>query len=233
MFLPLLLFDCDGTLVDSEPLLAEEMATGLNAVGLPFVVSDYMGEFRGARFRRIVAELQDRYGAVPRDQLEVMEKAMRANLAIRLTHELTTIDGAREALDQLSDYPRAVVSNGPEKKIVNALATTDLDRYFNNDLFSGYAANCWKPEPGLHLHAAHAMGFAAEDCIAIDDALVGVKAALDAGMTVIHLNRFPDAEKTPQGAIMIAHMHQLPATIHQLTREKWGHSKPLKRYKGA
>lgn len=233
MFLPLLLFDCDGTLVDSEPLLAEEMAIGLNAVGLPFVVSDYMGEFRGARFRRIVAELQKRYGVVAPDQLEIMEDAMRANLATRLSNELTTIDGAREALQQLSDYPRAVVSNGPEKKIVNALATTTLDGCFNGHIFSGYAANCWKPEPGLHLHAAHNMGFDATDCIAIDDALVGVKAALDAGMTVIHLNRFPDAEKTPKDAIMINNMYQLPATIHQLTREHWGNSSNLKRYKGA
>ena len=233
MFLPLLLFDCDGTLVDSEPLLAEEMAIGLNAVGLPFVVSDYMGEFRGARFRRIVAELQKRYGVVAPDQLEIMEGAMRANLATRLSNELTTIDGAREALQQLSDYPRAVVSNGPEKKIMNALATTTLDGYFNGHIFSGYAANCWKPEPGLHLHAARNMGFDATDCIAIDDALVGVKAALDAGMTVIHLNRFPDAEKTPKNAIMINNMYQLPATIHQLTRAHWGNSTNLKRYKGA
>ncbi|MFO7908966.1 HAD-IA family hydrolase [Vreelandella aquamarina] len=232
MFLPLLLFDCDGTLVDSEPLLAEEMAIGLNAVGLPFVVSDYMGEFRGARFRRIVAELQKRYGAVSREQLEIMEGAMRANLATRLSNELTTIDGAREALQQLSDYPRAVVSNGPEKKIINALTTTALGDYFNGHLFSGYAANCWKPEPGLHLHAAHSMGFDAADCIAIDDALVGVKAALDAGMTVVHLNRFPDAEKTPSGAVMINSMYQLPATIHQLTSDRWGNSTNLKRYKG-
>lgn len=233
MFLPLLLFDCDGTLVDSEPLLAEEMAIGLNAVGLPFAVSDYMGEFRGARFRRIVAELQQRYGAVAPDQLEIMENAMRSNLALRLANELTTISGAREALQQLGDYPRAVVSNGPETKIRNALHTTALDVYFNGHLFSGYTANCWKPEPGLHLYAAHSMGFPAHDCIAIDDALVGVKAALDAGMTVIHLNRFPEEETTPPDAIMINSMQQLPDTIRQLTHDRWRHPTTFKCYKGA
>ncbi|MCL7931456.1 HAD-IA family hydrolase [Halomonas llamarensis] len=221
MFLPLLLFDCDGTLVDSEPLLAEEMAIGLNAIGLPFAVSDYMGEFRGARFRRIVAELQKRHGEVAADQLNIMESAMRANLAERLASKLTTIPGAREALNQLSAYPSAVVSNGPENKIRTALHTTGLSEHFGERLFSGYTANCWKPEPCLHLHAASIMGFAARDCIAIDDALIGVQAALEAGMTVIHLNRFPDAEITPEGAIMISSMHQLPTIVEHLTRQQW------------
>ena len=221
MPLPLLLFDCDGTLVDSEPLLAEEMATGLNSVGLPFATTDYLGEFRGARFRRIVAELQQRYGDVDPDRLERMEITMRANLATRLAQELTTIPGAREALDILSSYPSAVVSNGPESKILTALEATGLNHYFGKRFFSGYTANCWKPEPCLHLHAASIMGYAARDCIAIDDALVGVRAALQAGMTVIHLNRFPDAEETPENAIMISNMYQLPAVVERLTREYW------------
>ncbi|MGO2148526.1 MULTISPECIES: HAD family hydrolase [Halomonas] len=221
MPLPLLLFDCDGTLVDSEPLLAEEMSIGLNAVGLPFVPADYLGEFRGARFRRIVAELQQRYGEVDPDQLALMEGAMRANLANRLAEELTLIPGAREALDNLSAYPSAVVSNGPETKIRTALQATGLNDYFGHRLFSGYTANCWKPEPCLHLHAASIMGYSAHDCIAIDDALVGVRAALEAGMTVIHLNRFPDAEETPENAIMISNMYQLPTVIERLYQKAW------------
>ncbi|WP_386081447.1 HAD family hydrolase [Vreelandella sp. F11] len=221
MPLPLLLFDCDGTLVDSEPLLAEEMASGLNSVGLPFASSDYLGEFRGARFRRIVAELQKRFGEVDPEQLDRMEASMRANLASRLAQELTTIPGAQEALDTLSAYPSAVVSNGPESKIHTALEATGLSRYFGKRFFSGYTANCWKPEPCLHLYAASIMGYSAHDCIAIDDALVGVRAALQAGMTVIHLNRFPDAETTPENAIMISNMYQLPAVVERLTREYW------------
>lgn len=221
MPLPLLLFDCDGTLVDSEPLLAEEMAIGLNSVGLPFKSTDYLGEFRGARFRRIVAELQQRYGNVDEDQLASMEHTMRTSLANRLTSELKAIPGAHESLEILNNYPSAVVSNGPESKIHTALQATGLASYFGKRLFSGYTANCWKPEPCLHLHAASIMGFPASNCIAIDDALVGVRAALQAGMTVIHLNRYPDAETTPEGAIMISNMYQLPAVVERLTHEKW------------
>lgn len=217
MLLPLLLFDCDGTLVDSEPLLAEEMATGLKAVGLPFCAADYLTEFRGVRFRHIVAQLQERYGHVPAARLKSMEDTMRANLTRRLAAELTPIDGAPGALKRLAAYPGAVVSNGAESKIRAALHATQLGHYFGEHLFSGYAVNCWKPAPCLHLHAARAMGYAPGNCIAIDDALVGIHAALAAGMTAIHLNRFPHAETTPENAIMIRHMDELADVVESLT----------------
>ena len=211
-----LLFDCDGTLVDSEPLLAAEMATSLSRLGLPFQASDYVGEFRGSRFRNIVAVLESRYGSVDPLHLAETESAMRSSLNRRLETELVAIDGACEALMSLNDYPSGVVSNGPENKIHTSLKTIGFADFFGSRLYSGYTANYWKPDPRLYLHAAAAMGFEPEDCIAIDDALVGVKAALDAGMTVVHLNRFPDAEMTPEGAIMISNMYQLPTVIENL-----------------
>ncbi|MCC5882286.1 MAG: HAD-IA family hydrolase [Halomonas sp.] len=215
-----LLFDCDGTLVDSEPLLAAEMAACLTRLGLPFQASDYIGEFRGSRFRNIVAELEERYGGVDPQQLAETETEMRSNLNRRLETELAAIAGAREALMSLLDYPCGVVSNGPENKIRTSLQAIGFADFFETRLFSGYTANCWKPDPRLYLHAAAAMGFDPEDCVAIDDALVGVKAALDAGMTVIHLNRFPDAEETPEGAIMISSMFQLPTVIENLAHAR-------------
>lgn len=214
-----LLFDCDGTLVDSEPLLADEMATALNAVGLPFQATDYIGEFRGARFRRIVAELESRHGRVDPKVLGPLETSMRANLDRRLATELIPIEGATEALAALSDFPMGVVSNGPENKIRTSLVATGLDTLFGDHLFSAYTANCWKPDPCLYLHAAHEMGYPPEHCLAIEDSVVGVKAALDAGMLVVHLNRFPDVEITPEGAIMITSMFQLPSVVSRLSRD--------------
>ncbi|MGQ4878268.1 HAD family hydrolase [Billgrantia sp. LNSP4103-1] len=215
-----LLFDCDGTLVDSEPLLADEMAASLTRLGLPFQASDYVGEFRGSRFRNIVAVLEGRHGSVDPMHLAATEAEMRSNLNRRLETELSAITGAREALMALIDYPCGVVSNGPENKIRTSLKTIGFADFFGSHLYSGYTANCWKPDPRLYLHAAQAMGFDPEDCIAVDDALVGVKAALDASMTVIHLNRFPDAEETPEGAIMISSMYQLPTVIENLAHAR-------------
>lgn len=214
-----LLFDCDGTLVDSEPLLADEMASALNAVGLPFEAGDYIGEFRGARFRRIVAELESRHGPVDAQALEPLETAMRANLNRRLATELTTITGATEALAALADYPMGVVSNGPVNKIHTSLVATGLDTLFGDRLFSAYSANCWKPDPRLYLHAAREMGYPPERCLAIEDSVVGVRAALAAEMTVVHLNRYPDVEETPEGAIMITSMFQLPTVVARLIRD--------------
>ncbi|MEQ6890171.1 HAD-IA family hydrolase [Halomonas sp. CS7] len=211
-----LLFDCDGTLVDSEPLLADEMSSSLTEAGLPFRTSDYMGEFRGARFRRIVAALEQRYGSVDPERLDALECRMRANLNRRLASELIAIDGAAEALAALSHHPMGVVSNGPENKIRTSLDATGLSAMFGDHLFSAYTAQCWKPDPCLFHHAASRMGFAAEECVVIDDAMVGVRGALAAGMTVIHLNRFPDVEQTPAGAIMISNMFQLPTVIAHL-----------------
>lgn len=214
-----LLFDCDGTLVDSEPILAAEMSANLSALGLPFTPSDYMGEFRGARFINIVTELQRRHGAVDPDALRHGEATMRSRLAERLASEVTPLPGVREALNALASYPRAVVSNGPEVKIRTGLSTSGLSDYFGDRLFSGYTAQCWKPDPCLYLHAATLMGYEARECVAIDDSIVGVKAALAAGMQVIHLNRFPDVETTPEGAIQISNMHQLPTVIAHLAHE--------------
>lgn len=212
-----LLFDCDGTLVNSEPLLAEEMSTALNGVGLPFQPSDYMGEFRGARFRHIVATLEHRYGSVDPERLAPLEATMRANLDRRLATELTPIDGAPQALATLAGYPKGVVSNGPERKIRTSLAATGLAEAFGERLFSAYTANCWKPDPRLYLFAAHALGFRPEECLVIEDSVVGVRAGQAAGMTVVHLNRFPDVEETPEGAIMITSLYQLPTVVAALT----------------
>lgn len=217
---PCLLFDCDGTLVDSEPLLADEMASALSGIGLPFLSSEYIGEFRGTRFRHIVAELQRRHGQVDTDELTVMEGEMRRRLMHRLETELTPLPGVSEALAALSGYSMAVVSNGAEAKVRTSLASSGLAEHFGDRIYSGYTARCWKPDPSLFLYAADLMGHAPDDCVAIDDSIVGVKAALAAGMTVVHLNRYPDAEETPEGAIMISSMFQLPTVVASLTRSR-------------
>lgn len=212
-----LLFDCDGTLVDSEVLLAEVMSGILPDFGLPFSASQYMEEFRGVRFQTIVTTLEKRFQPLTEDQAATLEAGMRARMEARMRAELTPIPGIPEALAQLSGYAKAVVSNGPERKIRCAMESTGLGHYFKGNLFSAYTLNVWKPDPALYLKAASAMGYAPEQCIVIDDAAVGVAAGLAAGMQVIHINHFPDKEATPSGAAGIQHAHELPAVITRLT----------------
>jgi HAD superfamily hydrolase (TIGR01509 family) len=122
----------------------------------------------------------------------------------------------REALDALGSLPRCVASNGPETKIRRALDSTGLRGFFGDNIYSAYTVGSWKPAPGLFLHAGRDMGFEPGECIVIDDAQVGVRAALAAGMRVVHINRFADLEPTPAGAIGIRDMRELPAAIEKL-----------------
>lgn len=211
-----LLFDCDGTLVDSETLLADVMGDVLPEYGLPFTARQYMAEFRGVRFHTIVHTLEERFQALEETRLIQLEAAMRARMEARMQAELLAIEGMPDALAQLAHHPKAVVSNGPERKIRCALACTQLTHHFAGNLFSAYTLNVWKPDPQLYLKAAAAMGYAPQQCVVIDDAAVGVQAGLAAGMHVIHLNHFPEEEATPAGAIGIHHASELPGVLTRL-----------------
>ncbi|MFG6666865.1 HAD family hydrolase [Halomonas sp. HNIBRBA4712] len=208
-----LLFDSDGTLVDSEILLAEVMGELLPEFGLPFSARQYMDEFRGVRFQTIVNELEARFKPLTPDRFDQLEADMRARMETRMRAELEPIKGMPAALDALAHHPKAVVSNGPERKIRCALESTGLEHHFAGRLFSAYTLNVWKPDPELYLKAAAAMGYPPEACVVIDDAAVGVQAGLDAGMQVIHLNHFPDEETTPEGATEIHHAEELPGVV--------------------
>ncbi|WP_163558960.1 HAD-IA family hydrolase [Halomonas sp. NO4] len=211
-----LLFDSDGTLVDSEILLAQVMAETLPRFGLPFTAEQYMAEFRGVRFLTIVLELESRHVTLDATQRQQLEDRMRERMEARMRAELQAIAGIPEALAALAHHPKAVVSNGPERKIRCAMESADLAAHFGDNLFSAYSLGVWKPDPDLYRQAAAAMGHSPERCVVIDDADVGVMAGLEAGMQVIHLNHFPEREATPPGAIAIHHARELPAAIARL-----------------
>lgn len=211
-----LLFDSDGTLVDSEILLAEVMGEILPAFGLPFSARQYMEEFRGIRFKTIIEALEDRHGALVDGHYPAMEDEMRDLMERRMRAELRPVAGMPAALEALAAHPKAVVSNGPERKIRCAMESTGLAPHFGDHLFSAYTLQVWKPDPALYRQAAAAMGQAPERCVVIDDAAVGVEAGLAAGMQVVHLNHFPEEEATPDGAITIRHASELPGVIARL-----------------
>ena len=214
-----LLFDSDGTLVDSEVLLAEVMAEVFPCFNLPFTTIQYMQEFRGVRFLTIVLELERRHQSLSDSQRDAMETAMRDLMEARMREHLLPIDGMRQALENLQDYPCAVVSNGPERKIHCAMESVDFTHHFGGNVFSAYTLGVWKPDPALYLKVAETMGYPSERCVVIDDTAMGVEAGLKAGMQVIHLNHFPDNEATPDGAIALFHAKDLPQVIARLAAQ--------------
>ncbi|OHV10536.1 HAD-IA family hydrolase [Kushneria phosphatilytica] len=213
-----LIFDCDGTLVDSEPLLASALEHSLTKAGLPFEARRYMEEFRGVQFARILAAMEQEHGMQLSDEhRESTENTMRIRLEDHMRASLEPIEGVETTLATL-DQPCCVASNGPLRKIRLSMETSGLGRFFGDRLFSAYEIGTWKPDPGLYRHAGEVMGFNPERCVVIDDAPVGVEAGMAAGMHVVHLNRFSDRESTPEGAWPIERFDQLPEVIARLQR---------------
>lgn len=213
-----LLFDCDGTLVDSEPLLADALADTFTAMGLPFTADDYLHRYRGTRFHTILERLEAFYQRPAQldRPLNEVEADMRVALLSRIEHSLKMIEGVPEALEALQKFPCGVASNGPLSKIRLSMRVSGLANHFGEHLYSAYEVGHWKPDPGLFLAAANGLGVPPARCIVIDDAQVGVDAGLAAGMQVIHYLHHPD-EPTSAGAHRLLHTRDLPALVATLT----------------
>lgn len=213
-----LIFDCDGTLVDSEPLLADEIATAFTSLGFPFVPDDYLHIYRGTAFLSILDQLQTRHGPVPvtPEQAAKAEADMRVRLLKRMETDMGLIDGAEEALEALKEIPHCIASNGPGNKVRLSMKVTGLGRYFGDRLYSGYDLKCWKPDPGLFLKAAKDLGSRPDHCIVIDDAVVGVRAGLAAGMHTLHFKPNHPDEVTPEGAETLYDLRDLPTVVTRL-----------------
>lgn len=215
-----LIFDCDGTLVDSEPLLADEIAIAFTSLGFPFEPDDYLQIYRGTAFLSILDQLQIRHGPLPvtAENAAKAEADMRVRLLKRMETDMGLIKGAEEALEALADIPHCIASNGPGNKVRLSMKVTGLGHYFGDHLYSGYDLKCWKPDPGLFLKAAKALGSLPKHSIVIDDALVGVQAGLAAGMHTLHFKPNHPNEITPEGAIALYDLRDLPAIVTCLMR---------------
>jgi len=175
-----LIFDLDGTLVDSERLgfqALKEMLPDMSE-DVPALV----GRYRGWRLATVLGDIEKTFGwTLPED----FEQRYRVRLNRLFDAELEAFPGAHDALAGL-DAPKCIASSGPRAKIERSLSLTGLARFFGDDVFSAYELGVWKPDPGLFLHAAENMGAAPEDCIVIEDSEVGLMAAAAAGMTAVH-----------------------------------------------
>lgn len=209
----LLIFDCDGTLVDSEMLCNRAMETCLEQVGIVESASSLLARYRGAKLSGILADIGDRHArALPSGFME----RYRDEVSRLFTKHLKPTDGVGEALVQLSN-PRCVASSGPLAKICQALQVTDLARHFGEHIYSSYEIQSWKPDPGLFLEAARAEKFQPSECIVVEDSMLGVEAARRAGMVFLLYD--PDGRyesvPVPDGGRRFLSMSWLPAMIKQ------------------
>ncbi|MXW50941.1 MAG: HAD-IA family hydrolase [Gammaproteobacteria bacterium] len=173
-----IIFDCDGTLVDSELLCNRALVMMLCQYGIKEDENDLTKRFRGGKLAEILSALEERHQVKFNEQFV---DEYRAQVDALFVDHLQPIDGVVEVLDKLS-IPFCVASNGPRAKIQRALSLTGLSRYFGNNVFSSYEIGSWKPDPTLFLHASAAMNVNPEECLVVEDSEAGILAANRAEM---------------------------------------------------
>lgn len=175
------IFDCDGTLVDSETISLAILVECVAEHGLQVSHEEAMERFAGHELAVVFKEFEERLGRkLPDDFLD----SFRARQLSVLEERVQPIDGADELLAAMS-LPFCVASNAPLNKINLCLTSTGLIRHFDqSEIFSAYQINAWKPAPDLFLMAAESLGVAPENCAVVEDSVFGLKAGLAAGMQV-------------------------------------------------
>ena len=181
----LVIFDCDGVLVDSEAISSAVLAHSLTEHGLPTTPAEARRDYEGLLLRDIDARAAAKLGrALPEDWIERFQSE-RSDVFRR---ELEPIAGAGEAVEAIrtAGIPACVASQGKLEKTRLSLELTGLDRLFSDDvLFSAWSVKRGKPFPDVFLHAAEAMGADAHRCVVVEDSVLGVTAAVAAGMHVL------------------------------------------------
>lgn len=178
----LVIFDCDGVLIDSEAITSRIEHQALRNSGCRLSMEDYLDRSLGVTeedllWKNIAAEwdvvLPDGFGDRLRDRI-----------CKALAEELLPIKGVREALSALP-YESCVASGATPERLRLTLGVTGLAERFAGKCFSGAMVARGKPSPDVFLLAAERMGFRPGDCIVVEDSINGVRAAVSAGMTVL------------------------------------------------
>jgi HAD superfamily hydrolase (TIGR01509 family) len=211
-----IIFDCNGVLVDGEQISAEVAAEEFTRAGFAMTPQVVARFFTGRRAKDMVADVETATGRkLPADFFSVLTAATLR----RLREELRPTPHATYALSWLRG-PKCVASSATLDRIRVSLETTGLMRFFVPNLFSANHVPRGKPAPDLFLHAAARMGTDPRDCIVVEDSPVGVAAAVAAGMTTVgfvggsHAPAQLPAQLTAAGArVVIADMRALKSTI--------------------
>jgi HAD superfamily hydrolase (TIGR01509 family) len=212
--LQLVIFDCDGVLVDSEVISNGVLARLLTAEGLPTTLAEARRDYQGLLLAEVVDRAQGRLGrALPEDWLERFERER----AEAFRRELAPVSGAAEVVEQVraAGVAVCVASQGKLEKTRLSLGLTGLRHLFGDGaLFSAYSVARGKPHPDLFLHAAGEMGADPTGCVVVEDTPSGVLAGVSAGMRVLGYAADSDEQALRgAGAEVFRSLDELPALL--------------------
>jgi HAD superfamily hydrolase (TIGR01509 family) len=215
----LLIYDCDGVLVDSEPLANAAMAELMTVLGHPMTTEQSIRLFSGFRIDDVLRRAEQILGR-PIPPTASADAGRR--LLEKFRRELKPVAGAAAAIAALP-YPRCVASSSESARLTLSLEVTGLAPLFGGHVFSAMQVANGKPAPDLFLLAARSMGETASRSIVIEDTVLGIAAAKSAGMTAIgftgasHRDAELAAELAEAGAdCVVASMSELPGTVEQV-----------------
>jgi HAD superfamily hydrolase (TIGR01509 family) len=212
----LVIFDCDGVLVDSERLTVGIEARLLTEMGAPHSELDVVNTFMGRSAASARAELERILG--PELAVEV-DRRSTAEIHAVFERELTPVPGIETVLARLAAQGRqsCVASSGSHEKMRRTLGITGLYGFFEGRIFSATEVSRGKPAPDLFLHAAARMGTDPGDCAVVEDSVPGVLAAVAAGMAVYGFagGLAPEGALEAAGAVVVHRMEELCGALEE------------------
>ena len=187
----LVIFDCDGVLVDSERVTNLVFAELLGELGLHYTLEDMFERFVGSSMPQCLEKIEAELGRpVPPDFVPTYQE--RRNAA--LERDLNAIPGVVAALDAIT-LPSCVASSGAHDKMRLTLGLTGLWPRFEGRIFSVTDVANPKPAPDVFLHAAKTLGINPGACVVVEDSPTGVRAGVAAGMTVLGYSKLMPATR--------------------------------------
>jgi phosphoglycolate phosphatase len=213
-----IIFDCDGVLVDSEPLSTAIDRELLTESGIHYSFEEMTALTVGFSMAHFIHRIESLHNVKLRPDFAA-EKDRR--LLARYESELQPIDGIFQVMDAIS-LPRSIASNSPRARVEQALRVTGLSHYFNGAIHAVEDVANPKPAPDLYIRAAEAANSRPSRCVAIEDSAAGVTSAMAAGCFVIgftgshHDSNHGETLRRVGAKRLISHMSELAEAIAAL-----------------
>lgn len=207
----LVIFDCDGVVVDSERIVFEVFGSFIRSLGVHLSEAETREQFLGRTLPECMTIVERLRGKpAPPGALE----RYCADRDRVLREQVRPVEGIHEVLEQLT-VPFCIASSGGHDKMRITLGATQLMPFFEGRLFSATEVPRGKPAPDIFLFAAERMGVSPARTVVVEDSVNGVLAGCAAGMTVLGFVDLTPAEKLVEaGAVQVfTHMRNLPALI--------------------
>ena len=176
----LVIFDCDGVLIDSEVISANMLIAELKGYGVEMDMAFVSRHFLGRSYPAVLKEVREQFGVQLPDQFEA---DYRRRLLAAFARDLKVMPGATGVIARLG-LPYALATSSSPERVTQSLRLTGLDALFGRNVYTASMVTRGKPAPDLFLHVAQQMGVDPARCLVLEDSLNGLRAGLAAGMEV-------------------------------------------------